>query len=221
MIEEILPKRIAAVEAFTDSPKVALFPAEEAVVRTALERRRREFATGRDCAHRALEQIGRQPQAIPTGPRGQPQWPPGIVGSITHCTGYRACAVAEASDVAAIGIDAEPHEPVSDNLLAYIAFGEEIVRLRELRHSAPDIQWDRLLFSAKESVYKVWFPLSRCWLGFEDARVEIDPDEGTFLARLLVPGPSFAGGELTTLSGSWLVRDGLVLTAIALVTEHR
>jgi 4'-phosphopantetheinyl transferase EntD len=71
--------------------------------------------------------------------------------------------------------------------------------------------WDRLLFSAKESVYKAWFPLTGRWLGFEDADVTITPD-GTFTARLLAeltetqPPASFAG--------RWLASGGLILTAI-------
>ena len=71
------------------------------------------------------------------------------------------------------------------------------------------VHWDRLLFCAKESVYKAWFPLTRQWLGFQQAEITI-MDNGIFGARLLVPGPS-----LTGFTGRWLVRDGLVLTAIA------
>ncbi len=77
------------------------------------------------------------------------------------------------------------------------------------------MRWDRLLFSAKESVYKAWFPLAGRWLGFEDAIVAVDRGFGSFSARLLVPGPVLGGRELTGFSGRWLVREGLILTAIA------
>jgi 4'-phosphopantetheinyl transferase EntD len=80
----------------------------------------------------------------------------------------------------------------------------------------PAVHWDRLLFSAKESVYKAWFPLAKRWLGFEDAVVTLDPSAETFAARLLVSGPLLGGRRLTGFSGRWLIRDGLVLTAIAL-----
>ena len=62
------------------------------------------------------------------------------------------------------------------------------------------MSWDRLLFSTKESVYKAWFPLAERWLGFEDARVTIDRDRGSFAARLLVPGPRLDGRELSGFS---------------------
>jgi 4'-phosphopantetheinyl transferase EntD len=90
-----------------------------------------------------------------------------------------------------------------------------VADLRALRETAPSIHWDRLLFSAKEAVYKAWFPLARRRLGVKDSVLAIDPRQGTFTARLLVAGPAVAGAELTSLSGRWLVEDGLVLTAIA------
>jgi 4'-phosphopantetheinyl transferase EntD len=77
------------------------------------------------------------------------------------------------------------------------------------------VSWDRLLFSAKESVYKAWFPLAGRWLGFEEAVITIDPAAGVFTARLLVPGPVTGGRPLTGFSGRWTAGHGLVLTAIA------
>ena len=79
----------------------------------------------------------------------------------------------------------------------------------------PGICWDRLLFSAKESVYKTWFPLARCWLDFESADVVIDPRGGTFTVRLLVPGPLLDGSPLNLLRGRWLTDHGLLVTATA------
>ena len=75
--------------------------------------------------------------------------------------------------------------------------------------------WDRLLFCAKESVYKAWFPLTQEWLGFDDAEITIDVG-GTFTARLLVPGPLVNGAPLTSLHGRWLAVRGLLVAAIAL-----
>ncbi|WP_423832395.1 hypothetical protein [Streptomyces manipurensis] len=71
-------------------------------------RRRAQFATARACARRALAGLGREPVALLPGPGGAPQWPSGVVGSITHCEGYRAAVAAPAGVVAALGIDAEP-----------------------------------------------------------------------------------------------------------------
>ena len=217
MIEQILPGTAIAVEAFADAEESTLFPEERRIVAKAVEGRRREFATGRDCARRALERLGVAPGPIPAGERGEPIWPAGVVGSITHCRGYRACAVARATDLAAIGVDAEPHAPLPDGLVGYVAGPEEIGRLGELAQAEPSICWDKLLFSAKEAIYKAWFPLAERRLGIEDTLIAIDPRQRTFSAQLLVPGPVVAGVELSGLSGRWLVEDGLVLTAATLI----
>jgi 4'-phosphopantetheinyl transferase EntD len=217
MIEEILPSSVVAIEARYDPLDATLFPEERSVVDHAVEKRRREFTTARACARVALGKLGLPPLPIPTGERGEPLWPTGIVGSITHCDGYRACAVGRSAGVVTVGIDAEPNAALPDGLLADIARPEELPWLSPLRRNFPEVHWDRLLFSAKEAVYKAWFPLAKSWLGFEDAIVTVSPRGGTFAARLLVMGPLLGDGQLMGFSGRWLVRDGLIVTAIALV----
>jgi 4'-phosphopantetheinyl transferase EntD len=207
VIARILPATVVAVEASDDEPAVILFPEEEAMVARAVEKRRREFATGRDCARRALERLGVPAGPIPAGARGEPVWPAGVVGSITHCRGYRGCALARTADLATIGIDAEPHEPLPEGLVERIAGAEERSAIAALTRADSAIAWDRLLFSAKEALYKAWYPLAERWLGFEDAVLTIDPVERTFAARLLVPGP------VDAFEGRWLVADGLILAA--------
>lgn len=215
MIEGILPPTVVAAESFGDDPDATLFPDEQVVIVNAVEGRRREFATGRTCARAALARLGQRAVAVLRGPGGAPQWPEGIVGSIAHCDGYRVAAVALAKDVVSLGVDAEPNEPLpNDGMLDLIASHEERVRLRELAIGTSGTSWDRLLFCAKESVYKTWFPLARRWLGFESADVVIDASEGTFVAHLLVPGPLVNGSPLTVLRGRWLLCRGLLVTAI-------
>jgi 4'-phosphopantetheinyl transferase EntD len=215
VIEEILLPAVAAVEEFGDPPGAVLFPEEEAVIGRAVEKRRREFTTARACARAALARLGQPPVAILPGERGSPGWPPGIVGSITHCAGYRAAAVARATEVLAIGLDAEPDQPLPGGVLDAVSLAAERASLADLARSAPGPNWDRMLFCAKESVYKAWFPLTGRWLGFEQAHITLDPAGGTFTARLLVPGPEVDGRELTAFDGRWLARDGLILTAIS------
>jgi 4'-phosphopantetheinyl transferase EntD len=208
VIEEIVPSTVAAVEAFDDPPQATLYPEEEAVIARALDKRRREFTTARYCARTALGALGVPPAPILPGPHGAPGWPEGVVGSMTHCAGYCAAALARGRDVRAIGIDAEVHEALPQGVLDLVSIAPERGRLRRLAAEEPGVSWDRLLFSAKEAIYKAWYPLTRRWLDFEQADVELDPS-GTFTARLLVPGP------VPGFAGRWLVRDGLVLTAIA------
>lgn len=212
MIEEILAPGVVAEETFSDDSNSALFPEELALVAAAVPKRRNEFTTTRGCARRALGSLGFSPAPLLTGERGAPIWPDGVVGSMTHCDGYRAAVVAHRSDFLALGIDAEPAGALPDGVLDAIARPEELTRIKHLADFRDANCWDRILFSAKESVYKAWFPVTQRWLGFEDASIDIDPVAGSFRARLLVPAEPF--GPQAEFHGRWLVRDGLVLTAI-------
>lgn len=218
MIEKIMPAEVACVEAFDDPPGAVLYPEEEAVISRAVDKRRREFTTVRRCARQALSELGIPPAALLPGERGMPQWPPGVVGSMTHCAGYRAAAVAHSRDLLTVGIDAEPHGALPPGVLGYVALDDEQAGLAELAAADSGICWDRILFCIKESVYKAWFPLTRTWLGFHDAVITIDPLAGVFSARLLVAGPAISGEPLTGFRGRWLVGDGLVVAGIAVAT---
>ena len=211
MIERILPAKVVAVEAFDDPPDAVLLPSEAVVVEKAVANRRREFTTVRHCARLAFAKLGVPYVPLVPGERGAPSWPSTVVGSMTHCAGYRAAVVAHATELRSVGVDAEPHGELPEGVLDAVSLPAE---RRHLAGLPSGVHWDRLLFSAKESVYKAWFPITRRWLGFEEASLEFAPD-GTFSARLLVPGPVLDGVELTGFAGRWLVDDGLVLTAIA------
>ncbi|MDQ1740829.1 MAG: hypothetical protein QOE53_2481 [Pseudonocardiales bacterium] len=214
MIERLLPSWVRAVDTTQDASEDSLLPAERAVVSRAVTKRRVEFATVRACARSALAELGVPPAPILPGPRGAPGWPAGIVGSMTHCAGYRGAAVASDRLAASIGIDAEPHAPLPDGVLDAVARPEEHSWLAELAASTPHVHWDRLLFSIKESVYKAWFPLTGSWLDFDEASITVEPSAGAFTAVLQVPGPLLDGRELTTFTGRFSTSDTLVLTAI-------
>jgi 4'-phosphopantetheinyl transferase EntD len=194
MIASLVPEA-ACAELFSDAPEAVLFPSEAAVVARAATERRREFGTVRHCAREALRAIG-----MPSGPilpdaDGAPRWPAGVVGSMTHCAGYRAAAVARSDEVRSVGIDAEPHAALPGEVRDFVLRKDE-------RVPAGDLHWDRIAFCAKEAVYKAWFPLTRRWLEFRDVATAVHPD-GTFLARVADTG----------FSGRWLVDRGLVVAA--------
>ena len=211
-----MPKAAACAESFGGSLGTGLFPEEEMLVARATEKRRQDFTAGRECARSALSALGVAAAPILRGYRGAPQWPDGIVGSITHCTGYVAAVVARTEDLATIGLDAEPNAALPGGVLELISLPAERVRLRELAAASPGIGWDRLLFCAKEAVYKAWFPLTGQWLGFADADITIDATERAFTARLQVPAPVINGSPLTSFNGRWRASDDLLLAAIAL-----
>ncbi|MFG2602979.1 4'-phosphopantetheinyl transferase [Streptomyces sp. NPDC048514] len=221
MIEELLPESVVAVEAHRDDPlwDAPLHPEEQTFVARAVAKRRREFAAVRGCARRAMEKLGVPPQAIVTGERGAPRWPDGLIGSMTHCDGYCAAALVRVGDLASVGIDAEPHGPLPDGVGATVFLPAEAERLARLAGQRPAVHWDRILFSAKESVYKAWYPLTRKWLDFSEADITLSPHPGggpagTLHAELLVPGPLVGGHRLQSFDGRWAVRDGVVATTV-------
>jgi 4'-phosphopantetheinyl transferase EntD len=216
VIERLLPPCAATAEAFTDLPGEAPFPGEADLIANAVEVRRREFITARRCARQALAALGQPTVAIRPGPGRAPTWPAGVIGSITHCAGYRAAAVAPRADLAGIGIDAEPHSALPDGVAALVTADGEPAMLRDLAAAAPAVHWDRVLFSAKEAVYKAWYPLTGRWLDFDAARVSLDPAAASFHARILVDGARADGGpELADLHGRYLIANDLVLTAVS------
>jgi 4'-phosphopantetheinyl transferase EntD len=215
VIGDLLPEAAVTVEAYGhEEAATPLHPEEAPLVARAVAARRREFAVVRSCARSAMEKLGVPPQPILPGERGAPRWPEGLAGSMTHCDGYCAAALARATDLASLGIDAETHGPLPEGVLSSVSLPAEAGRLRRLAAERPDIHWDRLLFSAKESVYKAWFPLTGKWLDFMEADIELTAD-GTFRAALLVPGPRVGARRLTHFDGRWTAARGLIATAIA------
>lgn len=194
LLAGLLPARVEVVEAFADPPSFELFPEEQALMERATSaERRREFATVRMCARTAMLRLGVPPAPVLPREEGAgwarnaPRWPQGVVGAMTHCEGYRAAALARSGAVASVGIDAEPHAPLAKGIQSAVTSPEERMALARLARSHSEVAWERVLFSAKESVFKAWFPLTGRWLGFEDCEIALDADDGTFSAALQVP----------------------------------
>lgn len=216
MIESILPAAVVSVWTTLDLPG-DLFALERVVIDNAVDKRKREFETGRACARMALERLGLPRTAIAAGDRGQPLWPDGIVGSITHCDGYRACAAARRGDVATLGIDAEPHAALPARVLSGIATAGE---LRRLAASPAALHLDRILFSAKESVFKAWSPCTDRRLGFKDCDIVFDTGTASFRARLAGRRPILGGRVRSELQGRWCVAEGVVVTAVVIAAAR-
>lgn len=215
LIERLVPRCVAAVEAWGEIDDAKLFPEEELVVQAALPARRAEFTTARACARRALGQLGAPAGAIPAGGAGEPHWPAGYLGSITHCRGYRASAVARSQDARALGIDAEPDLPLPRGVLRRIALPAELLDVNERRAGSYAANRDCLLFCAKEAALKAWFPLTGRRLGLKRILVAIDYEAQTLTASQNDPGvPPHLAPPL--LRGAWQAACGLITVAFTL-----
>jgi 4'-phosphopantetheinyl transferase EntD len=214
MISAILPEGVAFSESTGDLENAMLLAEELAALGRVSEKRFREYSVSRTTARRALAKLGVAPVPVLSGPHREPLWPAGIVGSITHCSNYCAVAVARSGLFESIGIDAEIHAGLPPDVLGTIALEEEIEWIRAM--PATGTHWDRLVFSAKESIYKAWYPVTKSWLGFKDALVTINPESAKFHAHLLAPSPIRNGHPLSIFEGRYWVENGLVITAICL-----
>jgi 4'-phosphopantetheinyl transferase EntD len=214
VLAPILPPGVVSQEHFGEPSGGPLFPAEEPAVAHAVDSRRREFATVRCLARVCLGRLGLPAAPIVPGAGGAPVWPSGVCGSLTHCDGYAGAALACADRVRAIGIDAEPDAPLPEGVLALIATPVEMDRLAGCPADEGSPCWDRLLFSAKEAVFKVWSPLTGEWLEPTDTGILLDPHRGTFTAHLPGDGLPVRGRPVRTLLGRWARDHGILQTAV-------
>lgn len=197
-----------------------LLPSEREGVAYAAEKRVREFAAGRLCARAALAALGHGPVPLPIGPDRVPAWPAGVVGSITHTDGYCVAVLGLATQFVSIGVDAERVGAMSPSLWRLILHPEEVANLGGLNEPAR-LQTTTIIFSAKEAFYKCQYPLTRHWVGFEEAVVRIASNtfelsivEKTHPVRR-VPGPWI---------GQFMLEEALVVAGIAverLPVSHR
>ncbi|SCL36461.1 4'-phosphopantetheinyl transferase EntD (siderophore biosynthesis) [Micromonospora pallida] len=217
-MRDLLPPSVAVVVAGPADFTGELLDAERACLgERAVESRRRDFTAGRVCARRAIAALGFDPVPVPSAADRSPVWPAGVVGTITHTRGYCAAATARADEIRSVGMDAEQHKILDAGVRRLVLLPEEVERCERL---PAGVSWPALVFSAKESVYKVWHPVVGTWLDFRDALVEFDPDSGSWTARI-APDKVEAAREKVSdpprlITGRFAVDTGLVRTAAVL-----
>jgi 4'-phosphopantetheinyl transferase EntD len=209
MIETLLPKGFVGAETWCDLGEALIYTEELAQVSGSGEGRVLEFISARACARDALRKLGFPPRPILIGRSREPLWPADVIGSITHCSGYRAAAVGRRTTGLLIGIDAELHEPLPKEIRNEVCLPSE----HQLSiGSASEFHVDRLTFSAKESVYKALFPALRTWIGFHDAETSFNTDKHTFDVRVTIANASRDDRKQVHLCGRFLVERGIILT---------
>jgi 4'-phosphopantetheinyl transferase EntD len=187
-----------------------LLPAERAAIEGAAQTRVEQFTAGRVCSRLALVRLGvAATTPIERGEDRAPIWPPGFIGSISHTDTWCAAAVARLSDLRSVGIDLEQATPLKEALWRRVCTPEERERLRRLPD--PGLM-GKILFSAKEAVYKCQYPITMQFLGFHAVQVEFG--DGAFHAVFQQEAGEFKPGY--EMSGRYLVEDGLVATACEL-----
>ena len=178
-----------------------LFDVERAAIVNAVPRRIKEFTAGRVLAREAMAALGVHDARLPPTTARHPAWPAGIAGSISHSAPWAGVAVARDDQWAAIGLDLEQADRLSDELVERVLLPGE--RRRFSNRSAFD---PTIVFSCKEAVYKAVSPIFDEFLDFVDVEVEIDGDGfGAICHRRCESAGAIAAGM-----GSLNISDGLI-----------
>ena len=159
-----------------------LLPEEQAIAESfGSQKRRAEFTMGRIFAHVALSRFGLEYEPILRNPETrEPCWPNSVWGSITHSAGFAAVAVGLKKEIKGVGIDLESFSRSVDfKIRRHVCVDSELEWLASL----PTKQANRalrIIFSAKESIFKCIYPGTKTYLTFKDAAVSVNETEKNF-----------------------------------------
>ena len=177
-------------------------------------KRQAEYLAGRLCAREALRRVTGQASVPAVGEDRAPQWPRGVVGSITHGDNWAAALVAPEDRWRALGMDVERLLPAerAQRLQGEILTPAELLRLQDLDENARALRIS-LTFSVKESLFKALYPLTLMRFYFHDAEL-LDVGDDSVRLRLLIDLNAHwrSGAEL---DGQFGLFDGKVLSLVA------
>ena len=191
---------MASVYSATLPKNAELLPDEAASSGSMVAKRLREFTHGRHCARAAMAQLGHEPVAIVKADSRAPVWPPELCGSITHSGAVAAAIVGLSETYAGLGIDIETRDTVSEDIARIVCRPDEL--------ADTDTQRIKLLFSAKEAIYKCIYPTVQRYVDFQEMGVTLD-NTGRFLAQ--PDSEHFAPEAIAGMEGRYAVGDELIV----------
>lgn len=171
----------------------------------AVPHRLAEFRAGRLAARRAMQHLAVAPCAIPIGDDRAPIWPPGVLGSISHCAGACMAVVSRAGIWRGLGLDIEPDRSLPPEIWP------SVLRPEELKFCAANPEAALAIFVAKEAAYKAQYPRSLTLFDFQTLQIEFG--EGGFKACFINDIEGFPKG--TCLSGKLLRSAGFCAGLVA------
>ena len=179
--ENIFPDNVEyVIKRIEETNSDMLLPEEQDYCARFGKKRRMEYIVGRSCVRGLFNKLGLRTSPLLTGSHGEPLWPEGITGSISHCDEYCFVAVSEQKHLLSLGIDIEPYDFLSQDVEELICTQFERKWIRSIGKSDQTIPWSKIIFSAKESAYKCIFPLEKKFIDFHDAEIEITQRKSTF-----------------------------------------
>jgi len=206
-LAERVPHGSRLLSSVVSNRSECLYPAEQRSIERAVDKRRHEFSTGRWLARAGLRDLGFPDQPILAGGAREPLWPPGVVGSITHSAAVCAVLFGLSRDYRSVGIDLELSQLSHEGFAAMLLTPEERPGIRSMDEL-------RLVFSAKEAVYKAAYPLCRTFLDFQDVVIRLDRSSRTF--RAVARNEAAAAAGLERGQGLFEIDNGGTATLFAI-----
>ena len=105
---------------------------------------------------------------------GEPIWPQNIVGSLAHDDEVAVAAMGSVQDFLGLGIDVEPATPLPIDIQSLVRTSAD-----KTEDTSGTGLFDRVLFCAKEAVYKAVYPLDRVILNYDDISVDLTTQNAT------------------------------------------
>ena len=151
----------------------------------AVNKRKYQFFLGRLAAHKAMEQLNIKPSPVLKGNDNEPVWPPGLTGSITHTKNTAIAAVAKKKDnISGVGVDIEKiTRKISWGIIDKICLPSEKVWVEQISQKSNIRLF--MIFSAKETVYKTFFPIYKTFFGFHEVFLTWNEQKQSFDGKLL------------------------------------
>ena len=179
---------------------------------STVEARRAAFVAGRTAAHAALASLDRDVPQILAGSMRQPLWPVGITASLSHAGDVAVAVAASREHTGGVGIDVELARPTPE-LWDQVPLAREHRWLQAIGDAAERDRMLLALFSAKEAIYKAFFPRVGAYFGFEAAALQ--PTSHGFAASLVESiDEAYPPARVIRIHSAWfgdLVRSWLVL----------
>ncbi len=173
IISTLFPDNVTGIILPIADYRSHLTPDEYKYIRSASEKRRYEFSTGRWCAKQTLASEGIHNISILPGEHREPIWPENFTGSISHCKDQCGAVITKTTRTKSIGFDVENIKELKNNIAKAICTDEEKDWLRQQSNYV----YDTLvltIFSLKESVYKCVYQHQQVKLGFKDCSIIAD-----------------------------------------------
>ncbi len=172
---------------------------------SATEKRKKDFLLGRLCAEMNSPKVE-------SDNRGRPVWPNGFKGSISHSKDFAASLVTQSSQIKSIGLDIE--RVVTKEKLAVIektVLSDSESQFINSLSSQDKLKYATIMFSAKESLFKMINPLSNCYIKFHEGEVlNIDLIKMSYIIRLKssdIELENYLGdyeGRIIRIENNWL-----------------